>query len=135
MHRRGPSATMQEDPRYDDVVEEVLSFLLARRRAALDAGIAAERTWIDPGIGFGKTLEHNLAVLRALERFVATGARVLVGASRKAFLGALTGREVPARLAGSLAVAARARDAGASAVRVHDVRETRDLFRVLDSVG
>jgi dihydropteroate synthase len=135
MHRRGDPATMQKAPRYGDVVVEVLAFLVERRRAALDAGIPPERAWIDPGIGFGKTPEHNVALLRALERFVATEAPVLVGASRKSFLGALTGAGVEARIGGSLAAAARARDAGVAAVRVHDVRETRDLFRVLDAVS
>ena len=135
MHRQGGPATMQQDPRYGDVVAEVLAFLLDRRRSAIEAGIPAARTWIDPGLGFGKNLEHNLALLESLEQFTATGAPVLLGASRKAFLGALSGKDVGERLAGSLAAAARAREAGVAAVRVHDVRETRDLFRALDSVG
>jgi dihydropteroate synthase len=132
MHMRGDPATMQREPRYDDVVAEVSAYLVERARAAAEAGIPRERLWIDPGLGFGKTAEHNEAVLRGLEALVATGVPVLLGASRKSFLGAITGRRVPAeRVAASLACAARAFQAGVAAVRVHDVAETVDLLRVL----
>jgi dihydropteroate synthase len=131
MHMRGTPETMQSDVRYGDVCAEVRAFLLERVRAAEAAGVEPGRLWIDPGIGFGKTREHNEALLADLESLVGTGIPVLVGASRKAFLGAITGRAVGERLAASLACAARAAQAGAAAVRVHDVAETRDLLDVL----
>lgn len=135
LHMRGTPATMQQAPRYQDVVAEVEGFLRGRVAAAEAAGIPRERLWIDPGLGFGKTLEHNLALLRGLERFVALGVRVLVGASRKSFLGALTGRTDPTqRLAGSLACALRACCAGVHGVRVHDVGATRDALAVLAGI-
>ncbi len=135
MHMRGTPATMQAEPHYDDVTAEVAAYLEARAEAAVDAGIDPARLWIDPGIGFGKTLEHNLTLLRDLEAFVRMGRPVLLGASRKSFLGTLTGREVPAqRVAGSLACVVRAREAGAAAVRVHDVRETGDILTVLEQI-
>ena len=134
MHMLGEPATMQRAPHYEDVVEEVLAHLCARRAAAESAGVARERIWIDPGIGFGKTLEHNLSLLQALERFTAEGP-VLLGASRKSFLGALTGRAAPERLLGSLAAVARAFAAGVAAVRVHDVAATRELLDVLARVS
>jgi len=134
MHMRGAPADMQDDPRYEDVGREVLEFLQERVEAARAAGVRPDRIWIDPGIGFGKTVAHNLALLAALPGFVATGHRVLVGASRKSFLGRLTGRETGERLAGSLACAAHAHRARVGAVRVHDVRETRDLFTLLTAI-
>lgn len=131
MHMRGTPRTMQQAPNYEDVVAEVAAYLLERVAAAQAAGVAAERIWLDPGIGFGKTLEHNLALLRDLESLVRTGHPVLFGASRKSFLGVLTGTEVAAdRLAGSLACALRAMEAGVRGIRVHDVRETRELLDV-----
>ncbi|MFM8980779.1 MAG: dihydropteroate synthase [Planctomycetia bacterium] len=130
MHMQGQPATMQRAPEYGDVLAEVAAFLSARRAAALAAGVSRERLWVDPGIGFGKTLEHNLALLQGLERLEAVGP-VLLGASRKSFLGALTGRPAPERLLGSLACAARAAAAGVAAVRVHDVAATRELLDVL----
>ena len=130
MHMQGEPGTMQRAPTYGDVVLEVRRWLEARRRAALEAGIPAGSLWLDPGIGFGKTLEHNLALLQGLERFTALGP-VLLGASRKSFLGALTGRLPAERLVGSLACAARAAQAGVAAVRGHDVGPTRELFAVL----
>ena len=133
MHMKGEPATMQKDPRYGDVVEEVLAFLLARADAARAAGVPAGRVWIDPGLGFGKTYAHNEAILRGLERLTASGLPVLVGASRKAFLGA--GKPPKERLAASLACAARAFAAGAAGVRVHDVRETVDLLETLVRVS
>jgi dihydropteroate synthase len=135
MHIRGTPATMQQDPRYDDVVAEVAGWLEARARAAVEAGVPRERVWIDPGIGFGKTFAHNEEILRNLERFTALGPPVLLGASRKGFLGAITGRAVGERLAGSLACAARAHEAGVHAVRVHDVAATADLLAVLSRIA
>ena len=133
MHMQGQPATMQRAPAYRDVVAEVLAHLEARRGAAEAAGVSRARIWIDPGIGFGKTLEHNLALFQALERFTAAGP-VLLGASRKSFLGALTGRGAPERLLGSLATAARALQAGVAALRVHDVAATRELLEVLSRI-
>jgi dihydropteroate synthase len=134
MHMLGEPASMQRAPAYADVVGEVSAFLVERRAATLAAGVPPERVWLDPGIGFGKTLEHNLALLGSLERFAALGP-VLLGASRKSFLGALTGRLPAERLLGSLACAARAAQAGVAAVRVHDVAATRELLDVLARVG
>jgi len=135
MHMRGTPATMQTAPVYADVVAEVADFLAGRATAAEAAGVAREQLWIDPGIGFGKTLEHNLALLRGLEAFVGLGLPVLLGASRKSFLGTLTGREAPAeRLAGSLACVLRALEAGVSDVRVHDVRSTREILDVFTRI-
>ncbi len=128
MHRRGTPADMQDDPTYDDVVADVSAFLVARAQEARAAGV--EEIWIDPGIGFGKTAEHNLALLGATAELAATGYPVLVGTSRKSFLGALArdagGRPAPVhqRLAGSVATATWAMVQGASMVRVHDVTET-----------
>jgi dihydropteroate synthase len=125
MHMQGEPGTMQEDPRYDDVVREVHDFLADRAAAAAELGCA--EVWVDPGIGFGKTLEHNLALLGSLPELVAAGAPVLVGASRKGFLGALTGgAPVDDRLEASIAVATWAFSCGVDAVRVHDVAETVD---------
>lgn len=130
MHMRGEPATMQDDPRYGDVVGEVLAFLEARLAAAVAAGVPEERVLLDPGIGFGKALEHNLALMRALPRIVAIGRPVVVGASRKGFIGQLTGREVVDRLPGSLAAAIAAVEGGAAVVRVHDVGATVDALAV-----
>ncbi len=121
MHMLGEPRTMQEDPAYGDVVDEVLEFLLERARVAEEAGIARERIWIDPGIGFGKTAEHNFALLAATDRFVETGFRVLVGPSRKRFIGSLDGSGEAERLGGTVAACLVAAEKGASAVRVHDV--------------
>lgn len=129
MHMRGEPRTMQDAPHYQDVVAEVEAFLVERIEAARAAGIDRARLWVDPGFGFGKTLDHNLALLRALPR-LARLAPVLVGVSRKRMIGALTGRDVPDRLAGSLAAALRAVHNGAAIVRVHDVRETVDALKV-----
>lgn len=136
MHAKGDPRTMQQAPRYDDVVAEVLDWLEARVAAAMAAGIARDRIVIDPGIGFGKTLEHNLTLLRWLSVFHDLGLPVLLGASRKRFIGTLSGVETPAdRLAGSLAVALHAAGQGAQILRVHDAAETRqalDLWRALN---
>jgi dihydropteroate synthase len=134
MHMQGEPATMQADPRYDDVVAEVRVFLEHRADAARTAGV--DEVWIDPGIGFGKTLDHNLTLLARLEDLVATGLPVLVGASRKGFLGALMGGAPAAdRLEGSLAVAVWAATAGVAMVRVHDVAATVDALRLVGPPG
>jgi dihydropteroate synthase len=130
MHMRGTPATMQDDPRYDDVVAEVREFLLRRLDAAVAAGVAEERVLLDPGIGFGKTLDHNLALLRGLPALAAIGRPLVVGVSRKGSIGALVGRPVGERLAGSLAAALACAHAGAAVLRVHDVRETVDALAV-----
>ncbi|HUP70516.1 MAG TPA: dihydropteroate synthase [Acidimicrobiales bacterium] len=129
MHRRGTPSTMQVDPRYDDVVSEVRRFLIERAEAAVAAGV--DEVWIDPGIGFGKLVEHNLALLRHLEVLVATGYPVLVGTSRKAFLGVITGAAAEDRLEASLATAVHAMVAGAAMVRVHDVAATVQAARLV----
>ncbi|WP_034410260.1 dihydropteroate synthase [Derxia gummosa] len=132
MHMIGMPKTMQDDPRYDDVVAEVEAFLAERAAACEAAGIAADRIAIDPGFGFGKRTEHNLALLKATSRFVAGGRPVLIGVSRKGFIGKLSGRpEAPAaeRVGGSVAVAINSVAQGAQVVRVHDVRLTVDALR------
>ncbi|HEY3614272.1 MAG TPA: dihydropteroate synthase [Gaiellales bacterium] len=130
MHMLGEPRTMQDDPRYEDVVGEVEAFLAERAEAAVAAGVARERIALDPGIGFGKTLEHNLALLRALPRLAALGP-LLLGVSRKRFLGALTGRDVAAdRVAASTAAALWCYRGGAHLLRVHDVRATADALAV-----
>lgn len=130
MHMQGTPGTMQRDPRYADVVVEVLDFLEARVDALVHAGIVRERIAIDPGIGFGKTLEHNLALLDALPRFARLGCAVLVGLSRKSMLGAITGRAVGERQAASVGGALWCAIHGADIMRVHDVRDTRDALAV-----
>ena len=135
MHIQGTPATMQAEPRYDDVVKEVLEFLLGRAKRAEELGIAKERIFIDPGIGFGKTLEHNLLLLRHIDKFVASGYRVLVGTSRKGFIGKITGKERPAdRIFGTAATVALCAAAGVSIVRVHDVAEMADVVAVAQAV-
>jgi dihydropteroate synthase len=132
MHMQGKPATMQAAPRYDDVAAEVAEFLAGRAEAALDAGVARERIWLDPGIGFGKhMIRHNLPLLAGLDRIVGLGFPVLLGASRKSFIGALD-RDAPPdqRLGGSIAAALAGAAAGVAAVRVHDVRETVQALRV-----
>jgi len=132
MHMQGEPRTMQQAPHYEDVVSEVSAFLLERAEAAMAAGVARSAIWLDPGLGFGKTVAHNLALLGALDRLVALGFPLLVGASRKGFLRALDPAAVdPARrLGGSLAVALAAARAGAAMVRVHDVRDTVQALAV-----
>jgi len=135
MHMQGTPATMQAEPRYGDVVSEVLQFLLKRAKQAERLGIASERIFIDPGIGFGKTLEHNLLLLRNIDKFVAAGYRVLVGTSRKSFIGKLTGTDVPAeRIFGTAATVALCVAAGVSIVRVHDVAQMVDVVKVMNAL-
>ncbi len=130
MHMRGDPATMQQAPSYGDVVAEVLAFLLERAEAAARAGVPRDRILIDPGIGFGKRLPHNLALLAALPRLAAHGWPVLLGVSRKSFLGELTGRGSGERRDGTTAAVALAAFHGAAVVRVHDVPPARDAVAV-----
>jgi len=125
MHMLGEPRTMQQDPRYDDVVSEVKAFLEERLAFAVSAGIDEERVWLDPGIGFGKTVEHNLELLRRLDEIVA------IGASRKSFLGKLAGgRDEGERLPGTIATNVLALERGASVFRVHDVAQNADALAV-----
>ena len=126
MHMRGEPRTMQADPRYDDVVQEVCDWLAARAEAAVAAGVARDRIWLDPGVGFGKTAAHNLALTAHLDRLTALGFPVLYGASRKRVIQAVdpTADDPGDRLGGSLALALEAARRGAAVIRVHDVRET-----------
>ncbi len=133
MHMRGEPRSMQDAPTYADVVGEVRSFLVGRAQRARAAGV--HEVWIDPGIGFGKTVAHNLTLLRRLPALVATGFPVMVGASRKSFLGRLTDADVDDRLEGSLAAAVWALSQGAAMVRVHDVRPTVEAVRLMDEVA
>jgi dihydropteroate synthase len=135
MHMRGTPRTMQVDPVYDDVVTEVRDYLVARANYAVAAGIDREKIWIDPGIGFGKTVEHNLMLLRETSTLVATGFPVLVGASRKSFIGRVLGTlEMTDRLEGTLAAHAVAVNGGARMVRVHDVQAHRRFFVVIERI-
>lgn len=134
MHKQGQPQTMQQAPQYRDVVGEVDAYLHARMAAAEAAGIARSRLVIDPGFGFGKTLAHNLTLLRELDRVAAAGVPVLAGLSRKSMIGALTGREVGDRVFGSVAAALIAAQRGAAILRVHDVAATRDALAVWKAV-
>jgi dihydropteroate synthase len=134
MHMQGTPQTMQNDPTYADVVGEVRDFLRARRDQAVRAGVAPERIALDPGFGFGKSSRHNRQLLARLDRFVQLGHPVLVGLSRKASLGEMTGRPVEQRLVASVAAALLAIQAGAHVVRVHDVAATRDAISVWEGV-
>ncbi|MEJ5260233.1 MAG: dihydropteroate synthase [Anaerohalosphaeraceae bacterium] len=136
MHMQGTPETMQQKPRYDDVVAEVKEYLQSRAAYAQSVGIPRERIFIDPGFGFGKTTEHNLLLLGHLEEFVGLGYRVLVGVSRKRFIGQLTGRENPKeRLFGTAAAVALAAAKGASILRVHDVGPMADVVRVACAIA
>ena len=136
MHMQGTPATMQVEPKYDDVVGEVLEFLLSRAKRAEKFGISKDMIFIDPGIGFGKTTEHNLLLLRNIDKFVASGYLVLVGTSRKRFIGEITGKEEPAeRIFGTAATIALCAAAGVSIVRVHDVAEMADVIEVANAIN
>ncbi len=137
MHMKGEPRTMQADPRYDDVVAEVADWLVARAGAAMAAGVARERIWLDPGIGFGKTAAHNLALTAHLDRLTATGFPVLYAASRKRTIQSVdpTASDAGDRLGGSLALALEAARRGAAIIRVHDVRETVQALAVQAAVG
>ena len=135
MHMQGTPATMQKNPKYKNVVEDVLKFLLERAKYAQKIGIPKERIFIDPGIGFGKTMEHNILLLRNIHKFAATGYRVLVGTSRKKFIGTLTGKEKPAdRIFGTAATVALCVAAGVSTVRVHDVAQMVDVVKIVNTI-
>ena len=138
MHMLGSPGTMQDDPHYGDVVEEVLAFLIERADAAMAAGIPGAGVWLDPGIGFGKTLDHNLKLLGALERFVATGYPVLLGVSRKRFIAAccdgFAAPDASERLPGTLVANLIGAQLGVQALRVHDVAEHRQALTVFCSV-
>ena len=136
MHMQGEPATMQQDPYYDDVVAEVRGFLAERVEEAVAAGIGRDRLCVDPGIGFGKNLEHNLALLRAIGSFRELGVPVLAGVSRKRFIGELSGADDPAgRLDGSVAAAVWCTSQGVEMVRVHDVGPTVRALRVVDAIA
>ncbi|MEA2348287.1 MAG: dihydropteroate synthase [Thermoleophilaceae bacterium] len=130
MHMQGEPRTMQADPHYDDVVSEVKAFLQERMAFAVAEGVPEERIWLDPGIGFGKALDHNLELLRRLDEIAALGRPVVIGTSRKSFLGRITGRAEAERLPGTIATNLIAWQHGASVFRVHDVREVGDALRV-----
>ena len=134
MHMQGEPRSMQQAPCYQDVVEEVYAFLARRVDACVRAGIGMERIIVDPGFGFGKTLAHNLRLVKHLGRFTQLGVPLLVGMSRKSMIGALTGRPVEQRLAGGLALAALAVSSGASIIRSHDVAATCDVLAVTAAV-
>jgi dihydropteroate synthase len=135
MHMLGEPRTMQDDPHYDDVVSDVRRFLAERIFACEMSGIDKKKIIVDPGFGFGKKLEHNLALLRALDQFAALGVPLMVGLSRKAMIGTLTGRDIDGRAVGSAAAAMIAVQRGAMIVRVHDVAATRDALAVWDGVS
>jgi dihydropteroate synthase len=131
MHMLGEPRTMQVDPRYDDVVSEVKSFLEERLAFAVDSGIDEDRVWLDPGIGFGKTVDHNLELLRRLDEIVAIGRPVVIGTSRKSFLGKLAGgRDETRRVPGTIATNVLALERGATIFRVHDVAQNADALQV-----
>jgi dihydropteroate synthase len=136
MHMQGTPVTMQNEPKYDNVVEEVLEFLLDRANRAERYGVSKDMIFIDPGIGFGKTTEHNLSLLRNIDKFVAAGYRVLVGTSRKRFIGRITGKEKPSeRIFGTAATVALCASAGVSIVRVHDVAEMVSVVKVANTIN
>jgi len=134
MHKQGTPQTMQQRPDYENVIAEVYEFLRERIAAAEAAGIARGRIVVDPGFGFGKTLAHNLDLLKNMQAFSGFGVPVLAGLSRKSMLGAITGRNVDERLSASVVAALIAAQRGASIVRVHDVRETVDALKIWNSV-
>jgi dihydropteroate synthase len=130
MHMLGEPQTMQENPVYDDVVDDVKAFLEERLGFAVSEGVPEDKVWLDPGIGFGKTIDHNLELLRRLDEIVAIGRPVVVGTSRKSFLGKITGREPQDRVAATVATNVMALERGAAVFRVHDVRATVDALKV-----
>jgi dihydropteroate synthase len=134
MHMAGEPRTMQNDPHYEDVVREVREFLAARLAAAVAAGIAEEAIWLDPGIGFGKTAEHNYELLRNLGELKALGRPLVVGTSRKSFLGRTDGSAAGERLGGTIATSLAAAANGADVLRVHDVREMEQALKVAAAV-
>jgi dihydropteroate synthase len=135
MHKQGDPRTMQQAPQYGDVVAEVRGYLEGRIAVAETAEIARSRIVVDPGFGFGKTLAHNLELLRRLDEFAELGVPLLAGLSRKSMIGAVTGRETGERVFGSVAAALLAVQRGAAIVRVHDVAATRDALAVWQAVS
>lgn len=134
MHMQGEPRSMQHKPQYDDVLVEVAEFLQSRAQLCIDAGIDKKRIMIDPGFGFGKSLQHNLALLSGLEQICELEFPVLIGVSRKSMLGAVLDQPVEERLAGSIAALVMAYEKGAHAFRVHDVAETRDALKVCEAI-
>jgi dihydropteroate synthase len=134
MHMPGSPRTMQDDPRYDDVVDAVKAFLAERTEAGVAAGIAEERIWLDPGIGFGKTLDHNLELLRRLSELRELGRPLVIGTSRKSFIGRVDGSPVDERLGGTIASSVLAAAEGAEVLRVHDVAEVAQALEVSEAV-
>jgi dihydropteroate synthase len=134
MHMLGTPRTMQEHPSYVDVVDDVRAFLTERIEFAISEGVAEERIWIDPGIGFGKTLGHNLELLRRLDELGELGRPIVIGASRKSFIGKLTGRDPDGRLGGTIASNVLALRGGAQVFRVHDVAELRQALDVAEAI-
>ncbi|HEX6687421.1 MAG TPA: dihydropteroate synthase [Solirubrobacterales bacterium] len=134
MHMQGEPRTMQENPTYVDVVDDVKAFLAERMEAAIDLGVAEERIWLDPGIGFGKTLDHNLELLRRLGELRELGRPLVVGASRKSFIGKIDGSAVDDRLGGTIASSVLAAAEGADVLRVHDVAEAAQAIRVASAI-
>ena len=134
MHMPGSPRTMQDDPSYEDVVDDVKAFLAERTEAAVAAGIEEERIWLDPGIGFGKTLEHNLELLRRLSELLELERPLVIGTSRKSFIGRVDGSEVNHRLGGTIASCVIAAAEGADVLRVHDVTETAQALRVTGAI-
>jgi dihydropteroate synthase len=134
MHMQGSPRTMQENPTYEDVVDDVKAFLEERMEFATAEGVPEERIWLDPGIGFGKTVEHNLELLHRLRELTELGRPLLVGTSRKSFLGKITGAEVDDRLGGTIASCALAFANGAAMIRVHEVREVREGMQVAGAI-
>ncbi len=134
MHMRGTPRTMQDEPRYDDVVSEVSAFLAERLEAAVAAGVEAERIWLDPGIGFGKTAEHNLELLRRLAELRQLGRPLVVGTSRKSFIGRVDGSDAGERLGGTIASSVLAAAEGADVLRVHDVAEVGQAMAVAGAI-
>ena len=134
MHMQGSPRTMQTDPTYDDVVDDIRAYLANRIQAAVDAGVREDRIWIDPGIGFGKTLDHNLELIRRLGEFGELGRPILIGTSRKSFIGKITGREAEDRLGGSIASNLLAWRQGAEILRVHDVAPMREALITAEAI-
>jgi dihydropteroate synthase len=134
MHMPGNPRTMQDDPRYGDVVDEVKAFLAERIEAAVAAGVEEKRIWVDPGIGFGKTLEHNLELLRRLGELRELGRPLVIGTSRKSFIGKIDGSGVDERIGGTIASSVLAAAEGADVLRVHDVAEVAQALRVAEAV-
>jgi dihydropteroate synthase len=134
MHMKGTPRTMQDDPAYEDVLDEVKAFLAERISFAVAEGIGEDRIWVDPGIGFAKTVDQNLELLRRLGELRELGRPIVVGTSRKSFIGRLTGREVRERLGGTIASNVLALRAGADVLRVHEVAEARQAVRVAEAI-